>query len=155
MTDPAVRLTDLDPAEIPALVRMWRTSFEHGVGIVDPHPIEAQIDYFERTVRPACQVHVARCGGERVGFLACKPDTVTQLYVHVEHLGRGIGTLLLDRAKQDSGGSLWLHTFARNRRARRFYESRGFRAVKFGFEPLWQLDDVRYEWVSGVSIGPL
>jgi RimJ/RimL family protein N-acetyltransferase len=45
-----------------------------------------------------------------------------------------------------SVGSLWLYTFARNERARRFYERNGFAAVAFGYEPFWQLEDVRYEW---------
>ncbi len=44
------------------------------------------------------------------------------------------------------GGSLWLYTITRNERAQRFYEGRGFVAVALGFEPIWQLDDVRYEW---------
>jgi len=149
MTRDIVHITGLEPGETEALVRLWRASFEHGVGIVDPHPLAEQIAYFENTVRPACQVHVARRGGEMVGFMACRHDTVSQLHVRVAHLGQGIGTLLLERAKQDSAGSLWLYTFARNQRARRFYESRGFVAVAFGFEATWQLDDVRYEWVRG------
>jgi len=147
MTSGLVRITGLAPGETEELVRLWRASFEHGVGVVDPHPLAEQIAYFENTVRPACHVHVARRGGEMVGFMACRHDTVSQLHVRVAHLGQGIGTLLLERAKQDSAGSLWLYTFACNRRARRFYESRGFVAVAFGFEPTWRLDDVRYEWV--------
>jgi RimJ/RimL family protein N-acetyltransferase len=140
-------LTALDPGETEALVRMWRRSFEHGVGIVDPHPFEAQIAYFESQVRPHHHVHIARLDGEMVGFLACNRDSVSQLHVHVAHLRRGIGARLLERAKQDSGGRLWLYTFARNHNARRFYESRGFAAVAFGFEPTWQMEDVRYEWL--------
>ena len=39
-----------------------------------------------------------------------------------------------------------LFTFARNRGARSFYERHGFRIVRRGFEPDWQLDDLEYEW---------
>lgn len=148
-----VTLTGLEPGETEALVRLWRRSFEHGVGIVDPHPIEEQIAYFVNTVQPACQVHVARRGSAMVGFTACRRETVAQLHVDVDHHRQGIGTLLLDRAKQDSDGSLWLYTFARNRVARRFYEHHGFVAVAFGYEPTWQLDDVRYEWVRPTQGG--
>jgi RimJ/RimL family protein N-acetyltransferase len=49
-----------------------------------------------------------------------------------------------------SAGSLWLYTFARNRVARAFYEQNGFVDVAHGFEPLWQLDDVRYEWTAPI-----
>jgi GNAT superfamily N-acetyltransferase len=142
-----ILITPVDPGETLALVRMWRASFEHGVGIVDPNPIDDQVAYFRDTVQASCRVHVARQGGEMVGFVACNAEMVSQLHVQVARLGQGIGTLLLERAKADSGGRLWLYTFARNRRARRFYESRGFVAVAFGFEPTWRLEDVRYEWV--------
>ena len=66
--------------------------------------------------------------------------------VRVEYIGQGIGSRLLDLAKHDSGGGLWLYTFARNTNARRFYERHGFVAVAHGFEPTWQMDDVKYRW---------
>lgn len=129
-----------------ALLPMWRESFEHGVGIVDPHPIEDQRRHLLQRVLPEHRVTVA-CERDRVvGFVAANATSVSQLYVRVGCHRRGIGSALLDIAKQASAGSLWLYTFARNQRARRFYEERGFVAVAFGFEPMWQLDDVRYEW---------
>ena len=53
---------------------------------------------------------------------------------------------LLALAKQESEGHLWPYTFARNARARSFYAGRGFLATAHGFEPEWQLQDLRYEW---------
>jgi ribosomal protein S18 acetylase RimI-like enzyme len=79
---------------------------------------------------------------------------VNQLYVRVGCHGRGIGGELLRSAKQASAGSLWLYTFARNAHARRFYEHRGFLAVAFGFEPTWQLDDVKYAWGAEAPLTP-
>ena len=129
-----------------ALLPMWRESFEFGVGIVDPHPIEDQRQHLLQRVLPEHRVTVA-CEEDRiVGFVASNDLCVSQLYVRVGCHRRGIGSALLEIAKQASAGSLWLYTFARNQRARRFYEQRGFAAVAFGFEPMWQLDDVRYEW---------
>jgi ribosomal protein S18 acetylase RimI-like enzyme len=58
----------------------------------------------------------------------------------------GLGTRMLDWAKAQSNGSLWLYTFAQNTRACAFYERSGFVAVERGFEEQWQLEDVRYEW---------
>jgi ribosomal protein S18 acetylase RimI-like enzyme len=128
------------------LVPMWRAAFEEAVGIVDPHPLAEQRDYFFREVVPAHAVTVAREGGTMAGFVAASPNSIAQLYVFRGHQRRGIGTRLLDLAKRASDGSLWLYTFARNARARAFYEKHGFRAVAHGFEPTWQMDDVRYEW---------
>ena len=130
------------------LVSMWRQSFEDGVGITDPHPVQQQRDYFLSEVLPTHSVKVALLDGRLVGFVAASSDSVAQLYVRVGHFRQGIGSQLLGWAKWQSGGSLWLFTFAQNQRARSFYEHHGFRLVAFGFEPTWQLADVRYEWAQ-------
>jgi ribosomal protein S18 acetylase RimI-like enzyme len=144
-----VRVEDFDPADTHALVRMWRESFEHGVGIADPHSVEEHIAYFEREVVPANRVQVAREAGLIVGFIAAGPESVAQLHVRVGHHRRGIGRHLLNLAKAQSGGSLWLYTFARNKTACAFYESQGFEVIQRGFEPTWQLEDVKYAWTKG------
>jgi ribosomal protein S18 acetylase RimI-like enzyme len=71
---------------------------------------------------------------------------VAQLHVRPGLHGRGIGSELLALAKARSAGSLWLYAFARNVRACRFYEKHGFVVVARGFEPTWQLEDVKYHW---------
>jgi GNAT superfamily N-acetyltransferase len=139
-------ISDFDPADTSALVRIWRASFEHGVGITDFHSIEEQIAYLRERLVPAYRLRIARQGNSLVGFLASNPESVAQLYVRVESIGQGIGTLLLNIAKSESSGSLWLFTFQQNTRACRFYEHNGFVAVARGFEPMWQLPDVKYHW---------
>jgi len=143
-----LHLRDFEPADVHSLVPMWRQSFEHGVGIVDPHSIDEQAAYFHTQVLPAHAVRVAVAGDRLVGFCASNAESVAQLYVRVEAIGQGIGTRLLDAAKRASSGSLWLYTFARNTQARRFYEHHGFVAVAQGFEPHWQLEDVKYRWAA-------
>ena len=140
------RFEPFAPAMADTLVPMWRESFEQGVGIVDPHPIAAQHAYLQERVLPEHRIIVALEGERIVGFVAANEQSVNQLHVRVGWHRRGIGSALLDLAKQASAGSLWLCTFARNTNARCFYEHHGFIAVAFGFEPIWQLDDVRYEW---------
>jgi ribosomal protein S18 acetylase RimI-like enzyme len=152
-----VEVSDFTADATDELVRMWRASFEHGVGIVDPHPLEAQVEYFRREVLPHHRVRVARSGGQIVGFLAANRESVAQLHVRVANIRQGIGRTLLGLAKAESSGSLWLYTFARNLRACAFYESQGFRVVQRGFEPSWQLDDVRYAWsrAEGAAQAPV
>jgi ribosomal protein S18 acetylase RimI-like enzyme len=135
-----------EPKMLVPLVDMWRASFEFGVGIVDPHPIEGQREHFVRRVLPECEVSVAMRDGELVGFVASNRESVSQLYVRVGCHRQGVGSQLLELAKTRSGGSLWLYTFARNAVARRFYERHGFVDAGHGFENMWQLEDVRYEW---------
>ena len=125
---------------------MWRASFEFGVGIVDPNPIEQQAAYFRTKVVPENRVRLAWSRGELVAFMASTPESITLLHVKVSHIGRGIGTQLLRLAQTESSGSLWLFAFQRNARACRFYERRGFKPAARGFEPFWQLEDVKYVW---------
>lgn len=150
----ALEIADFRPEATDELVRMWRASFEHGVGIEDPHPLSEQVEYLREKVLPAYRVRVAMRDSRIVGFVAYTAESIGQLFVHVDHLGQGIGTRLLRLAQEESSGSLWLYTFARNARACRFYEGHGFRAVARGFEPAWRLEDVRYEWRRADSAVP-
>lgn len=145
-TGARVDLVPFEAHRLDALVVMWRASFERAVGIVDPHPIAEQKDYFMAQVLPQHDVRVALLDGQLAGFVAASRESVTQLFVRIGLQRRGIGAQMLAWAKAQSAGSLWLYTFARNTGARAFYERHGFEAVAFGFEPHWQLDDVRYEW---------
>ena len=67
--------------------------------------------------------------GSVAGFLALAGDRLEQLYVAPQRQGRGVGSRLLLKARELSPAGLRLFTFARNQRARDFYEARGFVAV--------------------------
>jgi ribosomal protein S18 acetylase RimI-like enzyme len=143
-----ILLEEFRAADTRELVHMWRESFEHGVGVTDPHPIEEQERFLLEQVVPTHDIRVAFLDGRVVGFVAATSASVSQLYVRKGFHRRGIGRRLLDWAKQQSGGTLWLYTFARNAVACAFYERNGFTAVARGYEPHWKLDDVRYEWTG-------
>ncbi|HLJ61501.1 MAG TPA: GNAT family N-acetyltransferase [bacterium] len=93
-------------------------------------------------------VWVAEIGGTVVGFLSLAGDYVDHLYLLPGFYGRGIGSLLLDKAKELSPGRLRLFTFQRNTRARAFYEARGFVAIEFtdGSQNEEREPDALYEW---------
>jgi len=148
----SLRIDDLDPTDSEALVRMWRASFEFGVGIEDPHPIADQVAFLEEKLLPHYRLRVAWQGSTIVGFLASNSESIAQLYVRIENIGEGTGTRLVNLAKAESSGSLWLYTFPRNTRACRFYERHGFVVIERGFEPMWQLPDVKYRWVAGAKV---
>lgn len=137
------------PEHADELVRMWRESFELGVGIADPHPLEDQRRYLMDVVVPNNTIRVALLEGIIVGFVAASTSSLSQLYVRNGFHRRGIGSRLLEWAKKQSCGTLWLYTFERNAGARAFYERSGFSIVSRGFEPNWQLKDLKYEWSAG------
>ncbi len=57
---------------------------------------------------------------------------IDHLYVAPEHVGCGVGAALVTEALRLLRPPVRLYTFQVNTRARRFYETRGFRAVQFG-----------------------
>jgi ribosomal protein S18 acetylase RimI-like enzyme len=137
-----------DLSDTDALVRMWRASFECGVGVADHDSLEEQAEFLRERLVPAYRLRRARKGSAIVGFLASSPESIGQLCVRVENIGQGMGTQLLNLAESESSGSLWLYTFQRNTRGCRFYERNGFTVAGRSFEPMWQLADVKYEWVK-------
>jgi ribosomal protein S18 acetylase RimI-like enzyme len=148
VTQPSIVVVDYIPSHAHELVRMWRDSFERALGIVDPHPLAEQQQYLEELVVAENRVHVVldESTSTIVGFMAATPKKISQLYVHVNHQNQGIGSLLINLAKQQSCGRLRLFTFKVNENAQRFYERHGFKVVGRGFEEEWQLEDIEYEW---------
>ena len=142
----SIEVADFEPHQADEVVRLWRASFEHGVGILDPNPIEQQLRAFVEEVVPSNRVRVALQGTTVVAFLAARRDSISHLYVRVQNIGQGIGSRLLALAKEESGGSLWLYTFARNANARRFYERHGFHEVERESGNMWKLEAIKYEW---------
>ena len=145
MTAP-LSITSYRPEFRERLVDLWRASFALGVGAPVPNSVAEHRQFFDEHTLAETSVHLALRDGELVGFGAFTPESVVQLYVHVAHLGQGIGTQLIELAKAHSGGKLWLYTFVTNTNAQRFYERHGFDVVERGFEPVMQLGDLRYEW---------
>jgi ribosomal protein S18 acetylase RimI-like enzyme len=96
-------------------------------------------------------VWVAEIDGGVAGYVASRGTDLDHLYVAPECQGRGVGSLLLSKAKELSPEGLELYAFRRNSRARAFYETRGFDAIAFsdGAGNEEQEPDVLYRWTSG------
>jgi RimJ/RimL family protein N-acetyltransferase len=150
-TPPGACITAYEPADAKDLVPMWRESFEFGMKFTDPNSLQSLHDFLLREVVPANTLHVAHRNSGLVGFMASTRESVTQLFVRVECIGQGIGTQLLELAKRQSQGSLWLYAFARNTHACRFYQRHGFREVERESENMYRMEAIRYEWVAQVD----
>ena len=106
--------------------------------------------YIRDMLAPKAALWTAEVDGRVVALMALSPGWVEQLYVHPDYHSQGIGTALLQRAKNtpeaEEGLTLW--TFQGNAGARRFYERHGFVAVEFtdGEGNDEKTPDVRYAW---------
>ena len=82
------------------------------------------------------------------GFSVLTEDELKYLYLDVGWTGRGIGSALLDHAKERRPDGFTLWTFQQNEGARRFYERHGLTAIEFtdGEHNEEKTPDVRYAW---------
>ena len=112
------------------------------------HTDEETFSFIANIVLRDQDVHVAETNGEISGFLAVHGDMVEHLYVRPDLLRRGIGSALLQRAKEQlpSGFRLWV--FQENVPARRFYERHGLLLVEEtdGSRNEERTPDALYEW---------
>jgi len=116
------------------------------------HSDEATLAWLTHVVLPGTDVRVAetREGGEAriAGFVSLDGTELEHLYIAPGLRRRGIGSLLLEAAKEARPEGLTLYTFQRNTAARAFYERHGFTAVAFddGNRNEEKEPDVRYRW---------
>ena len=140
----------LVPEQFAATVDVWVRArwdaqpwLEERLGYTD----EQNLGYFRGVVCAEQQVWIATNGEAVLGLIAFSAGEIDQLHVAPEFQGRGFGTALLEKACEGRPDVLGLFTHQRNEKARRFYEARGFAAVRFGVSaPPESEPDVRYEW---------
>ena len=114
---------------------------ERGVTLEDSRRI------FRESIASRGEVWVAEREKELVGFLAIRGSYVDRMYVRPGAQRGGVGTALLEKARELSPDGLELHTHQGNHGARSFYEKHGFRAVAFGVSPPPEVEpDVEYWW---------
>ena len=101
------------------------------------------------------QVIVAEEEGIIVGMMSLKKTNdgigrITQLYMHPDEVGHGVGTLMLTKAKSILGPPIHLYTFQENAAAIRFYERHGFQAIGFddGTGNEENCAAILYEWTG-------
>ena len=95
-----------------------------------------------------CEVTVVEDNSGIVSFLARRDEEVRLLYTRPDRIGFGAGTQLVEAAKSSGVEALELWCFQANAHARRFYEARGFHAIRFtdGADNEEKTPDIRYRW---------
>ena len=137
--------SDLEP-----VLRLWREARLQAFPELETRMAHTPQDdraHFRNVLLAQCEVWVAEKDSEVAGFLARRGQLVDQLFVRIDHQRQGIGTVLLDKAREQSPDRLHLYAFQSNRSACAFYERRGFKAVCYGVSPPPESEpDVEYEW---------
>jgi GNAT superfamily N-acetyltransferase len=147
----ACRAAPMDDAE--AIATVYLRSRKELVACAPLAHSDAQVrEWIRGRLIPAGRTAVALVGGQAVGVLSVSSGAdasgIDQLYLLPAWVGHGIGTRRLDLARAELPPPIRLYSFQANERARRFYESRGFRAIAFGDGAgnEEKCPDVLYEW---------
>jgi ribosomal protein S18 acetylase RimI-like enzyme len=138
------------PGDVDAIAEVYEHSFGTLSFLPTLHTPEEHRAWFGRVVDER-EVWVWEEGGAIVGFMVLGDATLDYLYVAPERTGRGIGSALLDHAKERRPGGFSLWTFQQNEGARRFYERHGLRVIRLtdGEGNEEKTPDALYEWRPG------
>lgn len=163
MVASAVRIVPFVPELALPTVRMWRRAFEQTMGLPltngPDSDYQDQLIYLQSQLADHELTHVLHPRSPRVlGFMAQQGREVVHLYLDPSVQGQGLGSSLLQRARERSPSGLMLYTFLRNTSARAFYAAQGFKELARGRASMesnpWasspdQLQDVRLQWLPG------
>ena len=139
--------------DIDAIAALFSASFRLLTFLPMLHTVAEDRWFIANVIFRDCEVIVAEDDSGIVSFLARQGEEVRLLHTHPDHIGRGAGTLLLEAAKNSGVSALELWCFQANVGARRFYEARGFHAIRFtdGSGNEEKTPDIRYRWERAVG----
>lgn len=148
-----VRLVPFDPAQHGALVLplaqlwldSWRSTDTANEEVVLVDDLAARILEETATV---WEVTLVFQDDTLAGFMALRPheNCLDQLFMAPTAKGQGLGSLLMDLAKQRLPNGMWLRTAEANHAARAFYENRGFHHYNTDQHPTLGYTRVFYRW---------
>jgi putative acetyltransferase len=142
-----MRLRRGEPEDVAPVARMMRSTYDRMTFIPRLHTPEEDLAYVTGLFADH-EAWVADDGVNVLGFAILSADVLLQIHVDPDQQNQGIGTRLLDQAKErrPAGFSLW--TFQKNVGARRFYERHGLEVVQEtdGEGNEEREPDVQYAW---------
>ncbi len=120
----SIRQLDLPDSDAVAMIS--RISRHHFLPYLpDLHSLQEDQAFFRHHVFQQYTVWGAEQNGALVGFCAYKVGWLDHLYLLPDHVGKSIGTALLNKAKAHQD-RLQLWVFQQNTRAIDFYQRHGF-----------------------------
>jgi ribosomal protein S18 acetylase RimI-like enzyme len=138
VTEPATATVDevtirrAVPADAPAVADIYLAAFHATYDFPLAHTDDECLAWLAEEVVPLMETWVAELAGRVVAMMVLDEAGIGHLYVDPPSHSRGIGSRLVELAKERRPDGLELYTFQANERARQFYERHGFAVVTLG-----------------------
>ena len=148
---PGLTIRRATAEDAPAIGNLYLASRDDALpGLHKAHTDDEVRGWIAGVLLPRDKVWIAERDGTMLGFIALHDGWVEQFYLLPGCYRQGIGTALLAIAKHHRPSELRLFCFQRNSRARAFYETNGFIAVRFsdGSDNEEQEPDIEYVWTG-------
>ena len=110
--------------DIDAVMRIWKNENIKVHDFISQRYWEDHYEYV-REILPNAELYVFVQHEEIAGFIGLHNDYIEGIFVDEKSQGKGIGTVLLDTAK-NSRDTLKLSVYKKNTSAVRFYKANGF-----------------------------
>jgi ribosomal protein S18 acetylase RimI-like enzyme len=120
------------PADAPAVADVYLAAFGATYDFPLAHTDDEVRGWLAEEVVPRMETWVVEVEGRVVAMMVLDQVGLDQLYVDPGWHGRGIGSRLVELAKERRPSGMDLYTFQVNKRARRFYEHHEFVVVALG-----------------------
>jgi ribosomal protein S18 acetylase RimI-like enzyme len=145
----ALIIRPYQPEDLEAVVdlwyRTWHQTFPH---LQHPQPYPVWKAKFQTQLAVQGSIWVAEIDDRIVGFAAIllAEQSLDQLFVDTRYHNRGIGSALLNQAKQLCPQGLTLYTLQANTKACTFYQRHGFQRGKLSVNAFNGQPNVEYRW---------
>ena len=138
------------PVDLDQVVEIWhackRQAFPY-VSVQQAYTIDDDRTHFRDVISQESQVLLAEKDGKILGLMAIHDDLIDQLFIKVDEQRKGIGSQLVEKAKELSPDGLRAYTFQKNIAARSFFGRQGFKVVRSGVSPPPENEpDLEYMW---------
>ncbi|MCH8502656.1 MAG: N-acetyltransferase [Aliidiomarina sp.] len=121
-------IREYSPADISQVLEVWLTASIKAHSFIAPDFWESKINDMRDVYIPASETFIFESKKKVVGFFCLYGDILAAIFVTPELQGSGIGTALLNDAK-NRRKSLQLTVYKENIRSIGFYEKHGFTCV--------------------------
>ena len=135
--------------DMSRIINIWFDGW-HSIapGLVHPLPKSEWRTRWVSQIVPNHEIAVLESDGEILGFVTVNFNTseLSQIFTSLSERGRGVGTALMNWAKNKYPAGLFLFTLELNHRSRNFYRKHGFRETGHSINPINGYPSVRYAW---------